>query len=72
MSKLVEVKMPPLDGTEFVVVWVSSDSGVWTGLYCVIDNVILEFSKDEWDFVSKDETYPWENDLGARYFVVED
>ena len=67
-----EVKMPPLDGTPFVSVWVCG-SIICSGMYRVCDNVILEYSNDEDDYIYDSERvhYQWEDDLDARYFIAE-
>jgi len=61
-----EVKMPPLDGTQFVVVWVDADEGVQSQICKVVDNVINLFEGGNWiDW----ECASWDDDVNARYFV---
>ncbi|MGB0942957.1 MAG: hypothetical protein ACPGUE_11170 [Marinomonas sp.] len=73
MSKLKEVKMPPLDGTEFVAAWVSGAGIPCSEMCMVCDGIILVYSDYEEDYINDPSviTYGWEDDLDARYFVVE-
>lgn len=63
--------MPPLDGTEFVAIW---DGGIpCSGMYKVIDGIVFEYTDEDCDYVHNQcvINYGWENDLDARYFVIE-
>lgn len=68
MSKLKEVKMPPLDGTEFVVVYVVSGFLLTDKVMIINGNPIAE-TPNGW--VDYEETPLWDSDLDARYFVIE-
>ena len=58
--KLIQVTVPPIDGTDFVVVWAGRD--------CVFSD---EGRVDDGLFRMKNySTDEWEDDLDAKFFVA--
>ncbi len=66
-----EVKMPPLDGTPFVVIWCAEIP--CSGMHKIKNGLTLEFSHDEGDYIYDPDVteFGWECDLDARYFIEE-
>lgn len=67
--KQIQVTVPPLDGAEFVVVYFYNDF-IETDKVKVIDNIPMVYTHCGW--LNYGETPSWDDDLDAKFFVVED
>lgn len=63
-----EVKMPPLDGTQFAVVF-EIDGSIETDKVMIINN--QPHVKTHIGWLPYGETPLWDDDINARYFVAE-
>lgn len=70
MPKLIQVITPPLDGTEFVVVWIECGA-IYTNRYKIVDGVIFFFDLDNYRYEKEYDTpCSWDDDIDAKFFVM--
>ena len=63
-----EVKMPPLDGTHFIVVY-EYDGEIQSDKVSILDNKPFVYTHCGW--LPYGDTPHWDDDLDARYFIAE-
>lgn len=68
--KLIQVTVPPLDGTEFVVVWIESET-ILTNRYKIIDNIVFVFDVENYLYEKEwDTPCSWDDDPDVKFFVA--